>query len=202
MAMIAPRQRTFWPEQRLEYGGNPRGMPNNVFFALYPDPDIARDLGRLAWFLREKHKLKGRPRPERCFHVSLRGIGNYAELPRDAVAVIGKAVATVTMPSFTVAFDGVTNFGRGRKRTLVLVGSDGVAGLQLFQRELVTALWKIGFARSMEPPYNPHITLLYHESEIADQAVEEIRWTVREFVLVRSLYGQSRHLLLARWPLG
>jgi RNA 2',3'-cyclic 3'-phosphodiesterase len=190
------RQGAFWREKRLQLAGNP------VFFALYPDPDTAGRLGRLAWDLCGKHKLNGRPRPDRCFHVSLHGIGDYAELPRDAVAAIGEAVSAVTMPPFAVAFDRVTNFGRGRKQALVLVGDDGVTGLRMFQRELVMALRKIGFARRKEPPYNPHVTLLYDEGEIADQAVEEIRWTVREFVLVRSLHGQGRHLPLARWPLG
>jgi len=196
------RQGTFWPEQGLEHGGKLPRTPNDVFFALYPDPDIARRLGRLVWYLCGKHKLRGRPRPERCFHVSLYGLGDYAELPRAAVATIDYAVSTVTMPPFTVAFDRVTNFGRGPRRTLVLVGGDGIAGLQLFQLELVTALRKIGFAPRREPPYNPHLTLMYYDGEIADETVQEIRWTVREFVLVRSQYGQGRHLPLARWPLG
>jgi 2'-5' RNA ligase len=34
------------------------------------------------------------------------------------------------------------------------------------------------------------------------RAVEPIRWTVREFVLVHSLLGQTRHVPLARWSLG
>jgi len=106
------------------------------------------------------------------------------------------------MPPFAVAFNRVANFGRGPNRALVLVGDDGVAGLRRFRHELVTALRKIGFARGWEPSYEPHLTLLYHEGDIADEAVEDIRWTVREFVLVRSLYGQSRHLLMARWLLG
>ena len=197
-----PRQGTFWREQRLQHAGNLPRRPNAVFFALYPDPDTDLRLSQLAWSLRGKHKLKGRPRPDRCFHVTLHGVGDYAELPRDAVAAISEAVSAVTMPPFAVTFDRVTNFGRGRKRPVVLVGDDGVAGLRMFQHERVTALRKIGFARSKEPPYNPHVTLLYDEGEIADQSVEEIRWTVREFVLVRSLYGQGRHLPLVRWPLG
>jgi RNA 2',3'-cyclic 3'-phosphodiesterase len=173
-----------------------------VFFAVQPDPDIALRLGRLAWSLLDEHKLKGWPRPNRCFHVSLHGIGDYTELPRAAVAAISKAVSTVTMPPFAVAFSRAKSFGRGRKRVLVLVGSDGVAGLRTLRHELVAALRKIGFARRKEAPYEPHITLFYYEGEGADQTVEPIRWTVREFVLVRSLWGQGRHLPLARWPLG
>jgi RNA 2',3'-cyclic 3'-phosphodiesterase len=198
-----PRQGAFWREQHLQHGGNPPRMPNDVFLALYPDPDTARRVGRLVRYLYGKHKLKGRPRPDPCLHVTLHGIGDYAELPRDAAAAICEAVSTVTMPPFAVAFNRVTNFGSENNRALVLVGDDGVDGLRMFQYELVTALREIGFARRTEPPYHPHITLLYYdEGEIADQEVEEIRWTVCEFVLVRSLYGQSRHLPLAQWLLG
>jgi 2'-5' RNA ligase len=196
------RQGTLWREQRPQQAQNLSRPPNAVFFVVQPDLDIARQLGWLARSLRDKHKLKGRLRPEWCFHVTLHGIGDYTALPRDGVAAIGEAVSEVTMSPFTVAFNRVTNFGRGPDRALVLVGDDGVAGLRRFRHELVTALRKIGFARRREPHYEPHLTLLYHEGEIADQPVEEVRWTVCEFVLVRSLYGQSRHLPLARWLLG
>jgi 2'-5' RNA ligase len=36
---------------------------------------------------------------------------------------------------------------------------------------------------------------------VARRAIEPITWTVNEFVLVRSLVGQGRHEVLARWPL-
>jgi 2'-5' RNA ligase len=196
------RQYAFWREQHPRYAGNLPRQPDPVFFALYPDRDTARRLGGLARYLCGKHELKDRPRPDRCFHVSLHRVGDYAELRRDVVAVIGEAVSAFTMPPFPVAFDRVTNFGRGYKRALALVGDEGVSGLLMLQHELVTALRRIGFARRKALPYHPHVTLVYHKGEIADQAVEEIRWTVREFVLVRSLYGQGRHVPLARWPLG
>jgi hypothetical protein len=38
-------------------------------------------------------------------------------------------------------------------------------------------------------------------TKIAEQFVETVGWSVREFVLVHSLLGQTRHVLLARWPL-
>jgi 2'-5' RNA ligase len=197
-----PGQGALWGEQSPQHAGNLARSANPVFFALYPDADTARRLARLAWHLRGEHKLRGRPRANCCFHITLHGVGDYAKLPRDAVSAIGEVVSAVTIPPFAVAFDRVMSFGRGPKRPLVLVGDFGVAGLLLLQHELVAALRKIGFARRKERSYNPHVTLLYDESAIANRSVEEIRWTVREFVLVRSLYGQGRHLPLARWPLG
>lgn len=172
-----------------------------IFCALYPDPHTARRLARLAWHLRDKHKLNGRPLADRRFHVSLCGIGDYARSPSDAVTAIGDALARISMPRFVVAFDRAMSFIGGHKRPLVLIGGDGVAGLMMLQRELAAALDRTGSRRRKQPPYNPHITLLYDEHRIADQPVEVISWTVREVVLVCSLHGQGRHIPLARWPL-
>jgi 2'-5' RNA ligase len=46
-----------------------------------------------------------------------------------------------------------------------------------------------------------HVTLLYDKRVVDEQPIEPISWTVREFVLVRSLHGQTRHTDVARWQL-
>ena len=194
------RQGSLWrAEQRETTGSIPPA--NSVFFALYPDPHTARRLDRLAWYLRHRHRLNGRPLADRRLHVSLYNIGDYVRLTSEAAAAIGAAMATITMPPFLVAFNQAKSFNGGHKQPIVLVGEDGVAGLILFQRELVAALGKTGIGRCKPRPYNPHVTLLYDERRIPDQPVEAISWVVREVVLVCSLQGQGRHIPLARWPL-
>ena len=189
----------WWAEQRQTTGSTPPA--NSVFFALYPDPCTARRFDRLAWHLRHKHRLNGRPLAERLLHVSLFNISDYARLTSGAAPAIREAMTTITMPPFTVAFDQVKSFNGGHKRPVVLVGDDGVAGLMLFQRELVAALDKTGIGRRKQRPYNPHVTLLYDEHRIPDHPVEAISWMVREFVLVCSPHGSGRHIPLARWAL-
>ena len=49
--------------------------------------------------------------------------------------------------------------------------------------------------------YEPHLTLLYDDRCVAEQAIDIVSWTVREFVLVHSLHGQGRYVMLGRWPL-
>jgi len=49
--------------------------------------------------------------------------------------------------------------------------------------------------------FTPHVTLLYDGRVVTERLVEPIRWTVREFVLVRSLLGKTRHIVIGRWPL-
>jgi len=47
----------------------------------------------------------------------------------------------------------------------------------------------------------PHLTLLYDARRVDEQPIDPIRWTVREFVLVHSLLGQTRYIPLGKWPL-
>jgi 2'-5' RNA ligase len=46
------------------------------------------------------------------------------------------------------------------------------------------------------------MTLLYDWRELGWRPIEEIRWMVREIVLVCSLHGRRRHVPLGRWPLS
>jgi 2'-5' RNA ligase len=51
------------------------------------------------------------------------------------------------------------------------------------------------------PSLTPHLTFLYGDHRVPDLDIDLISWTVREFVLGRSVHGQSRHMQLGRWPL-
>ena len=174
---------------------------DRLFFAIYPDADAAARIERLARNLRDGHRLRGRPLAIERFHVTLHYLGDYPGLPKDILAAATNAAASVAMPPFEVAFDRASSFRRPRKLPLVLRTGDDVATLMAFHRTLVTAMTKFGLGCREEPHYTPHVTLLYDDRCVADEPVETIAWTVREFVLVNSLIGQGRHVPLARWPL-
>ena len=57
----------------------------------------------------------------------------------------------------------------------------------------------------MRPPFllfgTPHLTVGYHPQMVERTEIEPIRWTAREFALVRSHVGQSRYDILKRWAL-
>jgi 2'-5' RNA ligase len=53
----------------------------------------------------------------------------------------------------------------------------------------------------VERKFTPHVTLLYDDRMVPEQAVEPISWRVREFVLTHSLLGKTQHVELGRWPL-
>jgi 2'-5' RNA ligase len=173
---------------------------DRVFFAIFPD--AAARIAQLAQNLRGEHGLKGRPLAPERFHVTLHHLGDHVGLPQNIVGAAGEAAATIVMPPFDVAFDRVVSFsGRSRNRPFVLRGGDGVEALITFQQSLGVAMKKAGLGRWAAPQYTPHVTLLYDDHRVAEQIVKTVGWTVREFVLVHSLLGQTRHVSLARWPL-
>jgi RNA 2',3'-cyclic 3'-phosphodiesterase len=170
---------------------------DGLFFATFPDPAAAVRVANIAKQFRCAYGLKGAPLLHHRFHVTVNGLGNYDGVPR---SVVDKAIAAgglVTSWPFDVAFDRVTSFAGAD--ALVLCGGDGVDGLLMFQQSLSTAMREAGLHASLQ--FTPHITLLYDGRRIEEQFIEPVRWTVRDFVLVHSLRGETIHIPLKRWRL-
>lgn len=176
---------------------------DRLFFAIFPDADAAARIATLAWRLRGEHGLQGKLIEKGRLHVTLHHLGDFVGVPRDIVARAGEAAATVAMPPFEITFNRAMSFsGRPDNRPFVLLGDDGLAALKAFQRTLGTAMEKAGLKLfKADANYTPHVTLLYGDLLVAEQAVETVAWAAREFVLVHSLLGQSVHVPLARWAL-
>jgi len=191
------------PEQLGLPGFDAAPRPTDrLFFAIFPDAEAAARIAGLAGRLRADQGLKGRPlRPER-FHITVNHLGDYVGLPQGVVAAASEAAAAIAAPPFDVEFDRVESFrGRLGNRPLVLRGGDGLAALAAFQQALGAAMMKTGLGRWVERSFTPHVTLLYDDLAVDEQAVEPVRWTVREFVLIHSLLRRTQHIPLARWPL-
>lgn len=189
------------PEQLSFAGFDAAPQPTDrLFFAIYPDPETAARIAGLAGRLRDEHGMKGRPLAAERLHVTLHHLGDYVGAPRGVVDVAIEAAAAVAKPAFDIVFDRAASFhGRPRNRPFVLRGGDGVMA---FQQALGVAMMKAGLGRWAEQHFTPHVTLLYDDLCIAEQAIEPVGWTAREFVLVHSLLGRTQHIPLARWPLG
>lgn len=181
----------------------PFPLTDRLFLGVFLDLDAAERAANLSRSLRKELNLKGRPLPLGHLHITLHHIDDYAGLPPRVVAAICDAAATVGMDPFEVEFDRVTSFsGRPGNRPLVLRGGDGLAELMKFQRGLGAAITRARVGRPVAPQFTPHVTLLYDDIQVEERAVEPIRWTVSEFILVHSLLGQTRHVPLARWSLS
>lgn len=176
---------------------------NRLFFAIVPEADAAARIARLAWRLRSENGLTGELLAKQRLHVTLYPLGDYVGLPLRIIAAAGEAAAAIAMQPFEIGLDRAMSFrGRPGAHPFVRHGDDGAAAVTALQLTLGKAMENAGLGRSRATPhYTPHLTLLYDNRRMADQAVATVSWTVHEFVLVLSLLGLKRHLPLARWPL-
>lgn len=176
---------------------------DGLFFAIFPEADAAESITKLRQDLGGKHGLSGKFLAEEHFHISLHHVGNFVGLPQAILAMAGKAAAAAAAvtPSFEVVFDRAMSFaGSPGNHPFVLCGSDGAVALTALHQALGVAMQRAGF-KLRKSHYTPHITLLYGDRRISEQIVEPVAWTVREFVLVRSLLGRGKYVPLARWTL-
>lgn len=180
------------------------GPPSDrLFFGVFPEPAVAGEIAERARDLKGRLGLSGAPLAPDRFHVTLHHIGDYAGLPRGIVAQAleaGGAVADRTAP-FDVAFDKAASFNNRGNNPFVLQGGEGLADLHAFQKALGLAMAHAGLGKQVARQFNPHVTLLYDRAVASETPVEPVSWSVSEFVLVHSLLGQTRHIVLGRWPL-
>jgi RNA 2',3'-cyclic 3'-phosphodiesterase len=175
---------------------------NRLLLVAYLDVEPRARATELRQELLHRHALSGTPVPAQILHVTLLHLDDHAELPSSLVADAIAVGAKVNMPPFEVTFDRVVSLSRQGKMPLALCGGEGVAGLMAFQQALRVAMTKGGLGRYVKrKKFNPHVTLFYDRRHIDEPVIEPIRWTVREFALVHSLLGQTRHIRLASWPL-
>jgi 2'-5' RNA ligase len=177
-------------------------MPEHrVFFALQPDAPAAERIARLTADLRKRLSLSGKPVAGPRLHLSLNFVGGFrGPPPRAAIDKANQAVAEVVVRPFAVALNRVESW-KGDPHPLVLAGEDEVIGVEGLHTTLHKALRAVEMAPRREPEVSPHMTLLWDRREVPAECVEPITWTVREFVLIDSVFGEGRHEVLGRWPL-
>ncbi|MFP3562651.1 2'-5' RNA ligase family protein [Paraburkholderia sp. SIMBA_030] len=196
------------PEQLWLPGLEAPPVPTDgLFFAVFPDTNTATSISKLAQRLCGQTHSKGKPLAANRLHVTLLHLGNFAGgLPPAWVDAAMNAAASIRMAPFSVEFDSAVSFAlKPRPGPLVLGGGEGVVGLHALHDALGLALRAaISGDRAVSPsvPYTPHVTLAYGMPWAATRPVEAISWNVREFVLVHSLLGRTRHVALARWRLA
>ncbi|HEX7909343.1 MAG TPA: 2'-5' RNA ligase family protein [Paraburkholderia sp.] len=180
---------------------------DGLFFAVFPDSNTAASIAKLAQRLCADTRARSKPVAAGRLHVTLQHLGNYAGgLPQARVGAAIQAAASIAMEPFSVEFDTAVSFAsKPRPGPLVLSGGEGVAGLHALHDALERGLQSAGFgdrSSATAARFTPHVTLAYGMPWAAASPVEPVCWNVREFALMHSLLGRTRHIALARWPLS
>lgn len=166
-----------------------------LFFAVLPDEAIQPSIDAVLEGIRRAHGLTGRAIEPMHRHVTLRPIGpDVGDMAVRAMQV----AEDIRFQPFAVSMGEVMSFTGRTNHPLVLVDDEGTGGFRELQAEMRRAMKRVGFRQAGDR--EPHMTLSYDRRLAHPVAVGPIRWTVRDFVLIRRDRGQTQHEVLARWP--
>jgi RNA 2',3'-cyclic 3'-phosphodiesterase len=173
-----------------------RPPEHRLFFAVRPDDETGERIVHFTEALRRRNGLGGRPIDRERLHVSMAMVDRAAQQPTaEVVDFSQRAADRVALRPFKVTFDRVQSW-RASRGPLVLVGGEGVRGLERLHDAL-----HVAHKVPPDPNFKPHVSLIWSRDFLPERVIEPFSWTVREFVLIQSVYGQSRHEVLGRWPL-
>lgn len=166
--------------------------PERLFFALWPEPDLARRITGAAAEVARQRRLKGKPVPAERAHLTLLFLGDVAP---DASARLQEAVAAIRAKPFELVLDQAACFYRSRA---FWVGPSVIPeGLLALWEKLRDAGTATGLVADYKPLI-PHVTCL---RDVADRIrpvpIAPLRWRPREFALVRS----PEYHVVSHWPL-
>ncbi len=184
---------------RRKFGASQK---DRIFFACLPGAEIATRIHVLAETLKREQGFTGTLILPEHLHVTLFHLGDWQVLPQEIVEIAKRAAAEVVVPPFAVTFPRVESFNnRTGIYPFVLTGE--ASPWSALRNTLGAALRKngLGGAVHLEDAFKPHVTLLRDQHRAKSLHADPIVWPVRDFVLIHSLLGQTKHVHLGRWPL-
>jgi 2'-5' RNA ligase len=169
----------------------PRG--HNLFLALKPPSAVAGEIGAL------RDRLGGaKPMGDDRLHLTLRMLHRgKAPPPTEMKDALCDAMTALTAEAFELSFD---RFGANGE-TVALFPHQGRSGLRRLRRQIDLLIGRAGLSGGGHPKFNPHMTLFYAPAAVGRERIAPIGWHADEIVLIHSLVGLAKHVLLARWPL-
>lgn len=101
---------------------------------------------------------------------------------------------------FAVMFNQAASFGKPPRFAFSLMTREGLPGADGLSAALHDALRRAGL-KVDGSSFQPHVTLFYDRRRREPVDVPELRWHVREFVLIESI-DRRPYQILGSWRLG
>jgi len=179
----------------------------NMFFAILPDKEAKAEIIRIGERFVKSHRLGGSSVDIDRLHITLSPIGKPDRLRQPLEGALLAAAEEVRVKEFKITLDSAMRFssaGKDGRFPFVLCADTLTTEVTLkLRKALADAQYAQGLHVAGVSSYLPHVTLLYAQGvEAIEQSIPPISWMAREFVLIRSFFGQSKHEVMGRWPLG
>ncbi|MEA1649731.1 RNA 2',3'-cyclic phosphodiesterase [Nitrospirillum sp. BR 11164] len=148
--------------------------------------------------------------PPENYHLTLRFIG---EVDEGVAQDIDEALDLVVAPAFTLALDGLGQFGKGEKSRVLWAGVRAEPALDHLQAKVESAVVRAGLAAETRK-FSPHVTLATLGRETPASRVGRLMeehglfqagpFPVDRFVLYESVLGRqgSTYHAVRHYPLG
>jgi RNA 2',3'-cyclic 3'-phosphodiesterase len=134
-------------------------------------------------------------RPAELAHVTLLPFADLNERPESFVPHLVERMRGFDEEAFHLCFDRIEE-----RRCVTLRSRRRHRKARRFQGELVRFLTERGFTTFQKAP-EVHLTINYQRDGRGSEAIPPLAWCVDEVLLIESVYGKSRHIVHARWPL-
>ena len=174
----------------------------NLFFALLPEPAVVPLVSDFGARVCGAHRFRGKPIWPDRLHITLLSAMDVYCGREENIDRAKRAGARVDAAAFDVALDITESFfARTASHPFVLTSGRGIAAAAWLRQLLIVAMIEEGFEVPVSSGFTPHMTLMWADRCVEQYPALPIAWTVREFALVLSYVGQSRHEYLHRWTL-
>src|SRR5262245_17786109 len=142
--MAAPHGRIVLSQGSL-FGESSLKPTDRYFLAIFPPQDVAERIAALGNKLKRDLGLTGRVQAVERLHITTHHLGEYVGKRPDIVTKASDAARALKLAPFDVTFDYAASFGgRPRNNPFVMRGTEGVAGVEAFQRAMGEELKKTG----------------------------------------------------------
>jgi RNA 2',3'-cyclic 3'-phosphodiesterase len=152
-----------------------------LFFALWPDVSLRQQMVQRLTSIQGVQN-QGRLVNPNNLHMTLHFLGN---IDVDRIDCFIEQAKSVTLNPFELCLNKAGYF---KKPRVLWLGSEDIpVQLIQLQQDLEKALNHCGYI-SERRKYHPHVTVARKiVKPVAEQSIESIKWSVDEFVLVKSL---------------
>lgn len=177
----------------------------NYFFAVLPDDEVLADITNIAERFRKSHRVNGISVAVESLHLGLCPMGKVERSRQPLETALLAAAAKVQARGFQITLDSAMRFTAQDGRFPFVLCADGEsmrAALEV-RKAIAAAQLEVGLRVAAVSSFMPHVTLQHaHLIDAIEESIPPIHWHVRDFVLIRTFFGHSRHEVVGRWPLA